>query len=70
MQIFKFSKLSEKAKQKAVLEYIDGERETREENDLTSYEDAYSILKTDLEEDARYSKDGKYIGEIFELGEE
>jgi len=63
MKLYKFSELSEKAKTKAVNEYIEEEIEAHDndEREPTSFSDAWSILKIDLEDDHYYTKAGKFV---------
>ena len=59
MKTYKFLELNNKAKIKAVNDYIKGWEETHKVGDL-SYNEAYNILAIDLTED-EYSKSGELI---------
>lgn len=67
MKTFKFSQLSDKAKIKAIKEYIADEIGTYDDGTIrekTSFEDAEAILKIDLEDEHFYTKSGNFSHSI------
>ena len=59
----KFRELSDKAKLKAMCDYLKGWGETHSPDDLSIY-DVSGILYENNESD--YDRDGNYLGEIYE----